>query len=466
MGRVAATVRTRFAPSPTGDLHIGSARTALFNWLFARKTGGRFVLRIEDTDIARSSRSFENTIMEDLLWLGLQWDEGPDKGGGFGPYRQSERLGIYRDYAERLVRDNRAYRCYCTKERLEELKERQIRAGVPPRYDGRCRGIKGPDIPAGVTPVIRFRVPEKTVSFVDGVHGSLSFDTKIFGDFVIIGSDGIAAYNFAVVIDDALMSITHIIRGDDHISNTPRQLLVFDALGFASPSYSHIPLVLSPDKAPLSKRDLSAALRGLKKEGFLGEAVINAIARLGWSPGDDFMGLDEMTRAFSVEKLSKSPSIFDIDKLKYYNKIAMEKIDSVSLLKLLTFTADNSEGLKDAVDSLKSNASTLKELKTLLEPFIGEAILSEEDRALLSEAGSKKVLKAFRGEAGKTEVFDEESYRRIIAAVKASTGEKGKRLFLPIRLALTGAHEGIELVNVLRLLGKKKVIERLERAEG
>lgn len=458
---MASTVRTRFAPSPTGYLHIGNLRTALFNWLFARRSGGSFILRVEDTDVTRSSKEFERCVMEDLRWLGMAWDEGPDIGGDKGPYRQSERLGIYKDHCERLIKEGRAYRCYCSKERLEDLKISQSRAGVPPRYDGRCKNLKEP--PAGAVPAVRFKVPEKTVTFIDGVHGRLSFDSRVFGDFVIVGSDGIASYNFAVVLDDALMEITHILRGDDHISNTPRQILLFEALGFNIPSYSHIPLVLSPDKTPLGKRQGGATLRALREDGFLPDAVLNATARLGWSFGTGFLTLEELAAAFSIDKLSVSPSVFDMERLKSFNKAAIERLDSKSLLAIISDQAKGIDEIKAAktVDAVKSNAVTLKDIKALVAPFLGEPVPTEEARSVLSEPYAKAVIQAFLIEAEKAPVLDAAAYKTIVPAVKKSTGEKGKRLFMPIRCALTGLSEGIELEKVMELLGKETVIKRL-----
>ncbi|MFQ5735480.1 MAG: glutamate--tRNA ligase [Thermodesulfobacteriota bacterium] len=272
-------VRTRFAPSPTGHLHIGNVRTALFNWLFARHFNGEFVLRMEDTDTARSDAAFEDSIIEDLSWLGLEWDEGPGgprggwggwgagSNGPHGPYRQSERLAIYDRHAAALLDKGLAYRCYCSKERLEALKAEQMKKGSPPRYDNRCRSLSPSEIPAGAAPLIRFMVRGRSVRFKDGVHGRMAFDTSAMGDFVIIGSDGVASYNFAVVVDDSEMGITHVLRGDDHLSNTPRQILLFEALGRTVPHYHHLPLVLSPSRSPLGKRDRGLPCAGSGRGG-------------------------------------------------------------------------------------------------------------------------------------------------------------------------------------------------------
>lgn len=459
-------VRTRFAPSPTGLLHIGSARTALFNWLFARKSGGRFILRIEDTDLQRSSGMFEASIMEDLWWLGLDWDEGPDVGGGYGPYKQSGRLELYRKYAEQLVGKGLAYRCYCTRERLESVRNALLSRGLPPRYDGRCRELKAP--PPDVEPVIRFKVHnDGHVRYRDGVHGDLVFDTRSFGDFIIIGSDGIASYNFAVVVDDALMEITDVIRGDDHLSNTPRQIILFESLGFKAPDFSHIPLVLGDDKTPLSKRQASASLKNLREEGYLPGAIINAIARLGWAPkgAENYLSLDELKDSFDIPALSRSASSFDPEMLKRFNKMAMEKVDAESIIRYLWPGEVVSEKVVDAVNAVKSNAWTLKDIEPLALPFIGEPLYSDEALDILKEDYSKKVVGAFRKEAEALEKIDRAAYETISARVKETTGEKGKRLFMPLRCALTGQTHGIELEAVLRLLGKEKTIERLKRFE-
>ena len=455
-------VRTRFAPSPTGPLHLGNARTALFNYLFARRNNGSFILRIEDTDRARSTDEFERAIYDDLMWLGLVWDEGPDIDGAFGPYRQSERLKLYAEEAERLISEGKAYRCYCTRERLEELKAAQAAAGKPSRYDNRCRDLKPVDAPPGVPGVIRFKVPVKEVLFMDGVHGLLSFDSRTLGDFVIMGSDGIAAYNFAVVLDDARMAVSHVIRGDDHISNTPRQVLLFEALGLKTPLFNHVPLVMGPDKTPLSKRHGEFSLKGLRDEGYLPEAIVNAVARLGWNPGEGIMGLDELSDAFSIDKLSKSASGFDEGRLKSYNKDAIQ-IKSSKELSILMGLNTEAAGL---IDALKGNASTLRELETLLRPFITGPSPGSTESDELNQEHAKKVIKAFRLALDAIPGLKEESYKDLVEGVKAATGEKGRRLLMPLRLALTGMHEGVELANVLKLIGREEAIKRLRRFEN
>ncbi|MBI5562730.1 MAG: glutamate--tRNA ligase [Deltaproteobacteria bacterium] len=455
----AAPARTRFAPSPTGLLHIGNARTALFNWLWARRTGGRFVLRVEDTDPARSKASFEAGLMEDLRWLGLRWDEGPDIGGGSAPYRQSERTRIYGGYAEWLLRHDDAYLCWCSKERLLELRAAQLKAGAPPRYDGRCAQDNVAGV-HGTAPAVRFRVPERKVAFTDAAHGRMSFDTKAFGDFVIMGSDGVASYNFAAVIDDALMDITHVIRGDDHLSNTPRQALLYQALGFGMPVFCHVPLVLGADRQPLSKRLEAVSLRALRADGFLPEAVVNAMSRLGWTPGTEgLLTLDELSGVFDLKGLSKSPSVFDMERLRAYNKAAMSGLDAPSLSRL----AGISGVPKEAVEAARRNAGTLNELRTLLEPFAGEPAFTEEATAVMDNPSAKAVIRAAMTEVEAAAAIDGSSCGVIMKKVREATGEKGKGLYLPVRCALTGRTEGIELAEVFVLLGKEKLIERLGR---
>lgn len=457
---MSSAVKTRFAPSPTGLLHVGGVRTALFNLLYARRSGGKFVLRIEDTDAVRSKPEFEKAICDDLVWLGLKWDEGP--------YRQSERLDIYREHAGRLLAEGMAYNCWCTTERLEQLREKQLKAGCAPKYDGKCSKLSPQDAPRGATPAIRFKIPshaKRQVAFIDGVHGSLSFDIAGLGDFVIIGSDGVASYNFAAVVDDSAMNITHIIRGDDHISNTARQILLFEALKITPPMFAHIPLVLTPEKTPLSKRDLSASVSALRDDGFLPEAIIDAVARLGWAPDDGLLTVNDMAEGFGIERLSKSPSVFDMERLKHINKRLIEGQTAARLIELagIKATPDNSAMLAKAIDAVKANAVTLSGLKTLLVPFTGHAALDSKALTAVTEPYAKGVLSAFLSALEKAERLDEKGYNEIMAEVKKTTGEKGARLFMPIRCALTGAHEGIELYKIIELLGREKTTERLKK---
>lgn len=453
-----AAVRTRFAPSPTGDLHVGGARTALFNKLFAMHHKGEFILRIEDTDAKRSEKAFEDSILADMRWLGLQWD--------FGPMRQSERLSSYKELSDKLLANGLAYRCYCTKERLEELKIAQIKANIPPGYDGRCRKPGEAKIDRSAAPVIRFKVPKKTIAFADGVHGEVSFDARLISDFIIMGSDGIPAYNFAASADDADMRITHVIRGDDHLANTPRQIMLFEAFGFTPPSFFHVPLVLGKDRTPLSKRDRHGSMRTLKEDGYLPEAIINSIARLGWTPpidktGAHLLNMKDLAAAFDGTHLSKSASIFETERIKAYNKEAIAASPNERLLTLAGIEAPNADEL---IGAIKASAETVADMARLISPFISDATPDEEALAILNEPYAKSVILAFSSELKHAPLeIDKEAYDAVIAKVKAATNEKGKRLFMPIRLALTGQGEGIELINILRLLGNTKALERLTK---
>ena len=320
-------MRVRFAPSPTGHLHVGNARTALFNWLLARRHGGTFILRVEDTDRDRSTEASEAAIKDDLRWLGLGWDEGVDAGGDVGPYRQTERLEIYRAHTQQVLAAGHAYYCFCSPETLDEERRAALAAGRPPRYSGRCRAIAGESararILAGERAAVRLRVPaDRLVEFHDVVRGLVSFHTDVIGDPVIVRSDGVPAYNYAVVIDDALMHITHVVRGEDHISNTPRQLLVYEAFGWTPPTFAHLSLVLGPDHAPLSKRHGATSVAEFRSKGYLPEALANYLALIGWSPGegDELLPLDELARRFDLAAVGHSAGVFDEAKLAWANR--------------------------------------------------------------------------------------------------------------------------------------------------
>src|SRR5437867_5470691 len=327
-------MRVRFAPSPTGQLHVGNARTALFNWLLARGSNGTFILRIEDTDAERSTRGSEGEILRDLRWLGLDWDEGPDVGGPRGPYRQSERLHLYQSYAKELLGADAAYYCFCSTAQLGAEREEAVAAGRTARYAGTCRRLSRDQaaarIAAGERPAIRFRVPEaRDVVFTDIVRGDVRFHTDVIGDPVIVRADGHPAYNFAVVVDDALMEVTHVIRGEDHISNTPRQVLLNEALGFTPPEFAHLSLVMGPDHSPLSKRHGATSVAEFRSRGCLPEALVNYLALIGWSPGggDELLPIDELARRFSVDSVGHSAGVVDEEKLAWANRHYLKMAD-------------------------------------------------------------------------------------------------------------------------------------------
>jgi len=334
-------MRVRFAPSPTGHLHVGNARTALVNWLLARHESGTFILRIEDTDIERSTQESEHAIMDDLRWMGLSWDEGVDAGGARGPYRQSERLGIYRDHARQLLESGRAYYCFCSAEKLEADRQAMLRQGLPPRYAGTCRGIAPEEATArvdgGEKAVIRLRVPAgRDVVFHDIVRGPVTFHTDVIGDPILVRSDGMPAYNFAVVVDDALMQVTHVVRGEDHISNTPRQILLYEAFEWEPPAFAHLSLVMGPDHTPLSKRHGATSVAEFREKGYLPEALVNYLALIGWSPGEgeEVLPLEELARRFDLSTVAHSAGVFDEDKLAWVNRHYLKDADPARLVDL------------------------------------------------------------------------------------------------------------------------------------
>jgi glutamyl-tRNA synthetase/nondiscriminating glutamyl-tRNA synthetase len=452
---------------------VGNARTALFNWLLARGHDGTFILRIEDTDAERSTKQSEDSILEDLRWLGLEWDEGPDVGGGCGPYRQSERLHLYTSYANELLAGGHAYYCFCAPQKLEAERRAMLAAGRPPRYSGTCRTV-GPDearrrLEGGERPVVRFRVPEHIdVAFQDLVRGEVTFSTDVIGDPVLVRSDGRPAYNFAVVVDDALMEVTHVIRGEDHISNTPRQVLLYRALGFTPPKFAHLSLVLGPDHTPLSKRHGATSVSEFRERGYLPEALTNYLALIGWSPRSggggtetdvELMPLDEMARRFALEDVGHSAGVFDPEKLAWMNRHYMKeaapariasasarffqakgflkrKTDAAlgyleSLLPMAVGSVDRLQEIPDRLAFLFEYDATV----ALERPDVGE---------VLHEVGARDVIAALP-DAIPGPLLDREAFRAAAARVKEKTGQKGKALFHPIRIALTGESGGPEL---------------------
>jgi len=460
-------MRLRFAPSPTGRLHVGNARTALFNWLQARASGGTLVLRIEDTDTERSSPESEAGIIEDLRWLGLEWDEGPDIGGPYGPYRQSERINLYRSYANELLEAGKAYYCFCSSETLAAERRAALAAGLPARYAGTCRDLPAERaaarLTAGEVGAIRFRVPSgQDVAFDDMIHGEVVFDAQVIGDPIIVRSDGRPAYNFAVVIDDFSMEITHVARADDHVSNTPRQVLLFEALGFKLPKFAHVPLVMGPDHTPLSKRHGATSVAEFRARGYLPEALTNYLSLLGWSPGDgeELLRLDEITRRFSLADVGRSAGVFDVDKLGWINRHYLRTTDArrVALLSLPFFrqlgfatdpTAEGLEFLTEAVPMATDAVDRIAEIPVRLRflfDFDPEQALRREDVvAVLAEPGARRVVEALATELADAGRLDRDRFRAAADAVRRATGCKGRHLFHPIRVALTGQAGGPEL---------------------
>jgi nondiscriminating glutamyl-tRNA synthetase len=464
-------MRVRFAPSPTGQLHVGNARTALFNWLLARGRGGTFILRIEDTDSERSTRESEAAILHDLRWLGLDWDEGPDVGGPRGPYRQSERLHLYQRYASDLLASDRAYYCFCTAAQLEAERQDALASGRPARYAGTCRRLSREQtqarIGAGEQPAVRFRVPaERDVVFTDVVRGDVRFHTEVIGDPIIVRAGGHPAYNFAVVVDDALMDVTHVIRGEDHISNTPRQILLYEALGFTPPTFAHLALVLGPDHSPLSKRHGATSVAEFRSKGYLPEALVNYLALIGWSPrghgGDDeeLLGAGELARRFALEDVGHSAGVFDEEKLAWVNRHYLKSADLMRLAELsvpyfneagvqmspdrrgLEFLASALTMASVSVDRLNQVPARLA-LLFVYDP--GAALRDPEVAGEMRGEAARAVVKALAEELATAKRLDRESFRAVAQQVKARTTQKGKALFHPIRIALTGRPDGPEL---------------------
>ena len=459
-------MRVRFAPSPTGQLHVGNARTALFNWLLARGAGGTFIVRIEDTDIERSSRDSELAIIDDLRWMGLDWSEGVEVGGTHGPYRQTERLHIYRAHVVELMSRGHAYRCFCSAAQLEADRQAALADGRPPKYIGRCRDIP-PDearrrVEGGEAAVIRFRVSgRRDVVFRDIVRGEVRFHTDVIGDPVIVRSDGVPAYNFAVVVDDALMEITHVIRGEDHISNTPRQVLMYEAFGWRPPAFAHVSLVMGPDHSPLSKRHGATSVREFRDRGYLPEALTNYLALIGWSPGEgqELLPLDELASRFRLEGVGHSAGVFDVEKLSWANRHYLKLADPARLAWLAVpflrreqwvtepTTADL-EFLRSVVPVGASSVDRLEQIPARLRfLFDYSAPRALADPVIRAEAeAARPVLAALAEElASSGRLLDRDAFRAAAAHVRERTGQKGKSLFHPIRLALTGESEGVEL---------------------
>lgn len=473
-------VRVRFAPSPTGPFHIGGARSALFNWLFARKMGGKLILRIEDTDLERSSRESEENIKAALKWLGMDWDEGIDVGGENGPYRQTERLDIYKKYTEKLLAEGKAYYCYCTDEELEEERQALIKEGKMPRYMGKCRNLTPEQIAAyeaeGRKPTVRFRVPaDQQILVRDMVRGDVVFDSNNIGDFVIVKSDGIPTYNYAVVIDDALMHITHVIRAEEHLSNTPRQCLIYDALGFKKPIFGHISLILGKDHTKMSKRHGATSVDQYRQLGYLPAGIVNFLALLGWAPNSEqeIFSIDELIKEFSMDRVAKNPAVFDIDKLNWINQHYMRQLDDEAFFEAAKphmiaagyMTGDETgyklTWLKKVVATAKDHVSFAAQIPASVEMYFNDEFNFENDEAadVLKAETVPAVIGMLLEELPKLEVLDGANVKALFKTIQKTTKLKGKDVFMPIRVALTGNQHGPELAEMVPLLG----IERTEK---
>lgn len=478
-------IRLRFAPSPTGPLHIGGARSALFNFLLARKLGGKLILRIEDTDLERSSRESENNILDSLQWLGINWDEGPDVGGAYGPYRQMERLDLYRQYTQQLLDKGMAYYCYCTEEELEQQRQEALAQGGNPMYNGKCRDLtpeeKQKCEAEGRKPVVRFRVPEnKEIVINDLVRGQVVFKSEEIGDFVIVKSDGIPTYNYAVVIDDTLMKISHVVRAEEHLSNTPRQILLYEALGFKVPQFAHISLILGKDRSKMSKRHGATSVVQYKEEGYLPEAVVNFLALLGWSPEGEkeILSLEEIIQQFSLDRVAKNLAVFDLEKLLWINGMYIRESSVERLVELAVpylikegYLSENPspeerEWAKLVMSAFQERLSKIKDVTEQIKTLVGEEVHfeNEEAAAVLEQETCPLVLRTFKDKLAALDEVTPETVKTMLKSIMKELKLKGQFVYMPIRVALSGQQHGPDLFLIIGILGKDLALRRIERA--
>ncbi|HWQ43807.1 MAG TPA: glutamate--tRNA ligase [Desulfosporosinus sp.] len=480
-------VRVRFAPSPTGYLHIGGARTALFNWLFAKKHNGILVLRIEDTDTERLKEDSISQILSSLKWLGIDWDEGPEKGGDFGPYFQSQRQELYTKAAQTLIEENKAYHCFCSVEEIEEERQKQRQAGTPFRYPGKCRNLSPEEVQdrlkRRLPSVIRMKVPDAgQVVVEDIIRGTVSFESEQFDDFIIMKSNGSPAYNFACVVDDSAMQISHVIRAEEHLSNTPKQWLIYRALGYEIPLFAHLSMILAPDRSKLSKRHGATAVGEFQEMGCLPDALVNYLTLLGWSPTEEqseIISPDQTVLSFSLEKVSKTAAVYDIQKLIWLNGQYMTtyELDSLTLQAIPFFIQagliSNSEAdekreyIRGVISVVRERVRTLEELAEASRYFFQDIVDYDEkglQKYFIKQEGVELLLSKGRECLNTLDKFDVEStesaYRQLMDELKI----KGGVIIHPTRLALTGRTVSPGLFEVMAQLGKRKCIERLDKA--
>jgi glutamyl-tRNA synthetase len=471
-------VRVRFAPSPTGALHIGGARTALYNWLFARHHHGKFILRIEDTDRERSTIESNQAIFQGLEWLGLDWDEGPNVGGCFGPYYQTERLDIHQKHAERLVKEGKAYYCFCTAEELKQKRAAAEARKEAPRYDGHCRKLTEAEIKeklaSGTPKVVRFLLPPVGEAVVeDQIRGKVVFKNEVLDDFVILKSDGFPTYNFACVMDDHLMEITHVIRGDDHLSNTPRQILLYEAFGWPPPIFAHIPMILGKDKARLSKRHGATSVIDYSTIGYLPEAMLNYIAKLGWGHKDqEIFSRAELIELFSLEGVNKSAAVFDLDKLNWLNGQYIRQILPERLFDLCEPLLIQAYGTHDLA-YMKKVVGVLHDRLVLIPDIVPLSAYFFKDDFEYDAKGvekhfktphAKKILETLMDRLSKLAPFNKEQIEPVFKGLATELNVKLGIIIHPCRLALSGHLETPPMYDVVEILGKERVGQRLVKA--
>ncbi len=478
-------VRVRFAPSPTGSLHIGGARTALFNLLFARHNDGTFVLRIEDTDTERSTEESAKQIVKSLKWLGFEWDEGPGKGGGYGPYFQSQRLDIYKREVERLLNEDKAYYCYCTPEELAKKRQDALKAGKAPRYDRCCINLSPEERERlekqGRTPTVRIKMPQEGQTVVeDLIRGKVVFENEVIDDFIIYKSNGIPTYNFACVIDDNAMRITHIIRAEEHLSNTPKQIQVYNALGYDLPKFAHVPMILAPDRSKLSKRHGATSVEEFRDQGYLPEAIVNYLTLLGWSPCDNEEIFDFCKAAseFTLERVNKTAAIYDVKKLTWMNGHYMRELDIDYITEQVIpfmvakgiidddYAKANFDYIKRIVDISRDRSKTLDELADSIAFFFKDFDEFEQKgvKKHFKKQNAVELLIDGAEALNNLEVFTHESTEQAFRDLTESRGLKAAELIHPTRLAITGRTIGPGLFDIIVLLGKQKTVQRMKKA--
>ncbi len=474
-------VRVRFAPSPTGTLHIGGARTALFNWLFARSNNGQLILRLEDTDSIRSTAESAEGILEGLSWLGLDWDEGPDIGGPYGPYRQSERLSIYQHFLQQLLDEKKAYYCFCTSDELRKQREEAQHEKKNYLYDKTCESLSSEQIAEriaeGLKPVVRLNVPRQGTTVVhDLIRGEVDFDNSLLDDFIIAKSDGWPTYNFAVVIDDYTMKISHVIRADEHLSNTPKQLQVYQALGLNPPQFAHVSMILAPDRSKLSKRHGATSVQEFRDDGYLPDALVNYLALLGWSPGEnaDILPREQMPNLFSLKDVSLSAAIYDIKKLAWMNGHYITTADLEVIVKLIEdqarlkgyLTADNNEYFHKVVDLVRSRAKTVNEVLDLAQYFFEEPEAYDEKGVdkYFCKAGSLEKLTAALDVVRYTQSFTSLNLEEATRLKAEALDMKAAELIHPTRLAVSGRTMTPGLFEIIELLGRDISVARISKA--
>jgi nondiscriminating glutamyl-tRNA synthetase len=473
------TVRVRFAPSPTGHLHVGGARTAIFNWLFARHHGGTFIIRVEDTDQARSTRESEQMVLDDLRWLGILWDEGPDVGGPHAPYRQSERMDLYARVGKELLDRGRAYRCFCSEEELEAKRTKAEVEGRPPHYDLTC--FRLPDnelqrrLDAGDRFVVRFHVPKEEgsdfdadVTIDDGIRGQVTWKRDSLGDFIILRSDGMPTYNFCVVVDDHDMRITHVIRAEEHLTNTHRQVLIYRAMGWETPHFAHVSLILGQDRTKLSKRHGATSVSAYAEQGYLAEAMLNYLTLLGWSApgGEEIFNRDFAVEKFSLQRVNAAPAVFDPDKFLWLNASYLHRKEAAELRPLVLEalgeewqkTADGEvlRWIDDATDLMKTTVHTTVEFRSAFSIFFqfdpSSAFSDPDVVEMMKEPEAQKVIETIRETLAESAPTTPEEFASFTDTVKKASGAKGKKLFMPMRVALTGSAHGPELARFVPLV--------------